>query len=63
MALCLRQMPYEPSFVRAAAQLLSSPKVDPKELARLAVMERVEPVLLYIAGFAERFIPEVEPWA
>src|SRR5688572_26187979 len=51
VAMCLGQMPYEPWLVRAAAQLLSSPKVDPEELTRLAVMERVEPVLLYIAGF------------
>jgi hypothetical protein len=63
VALCLGQMPYEPWLVRAAAQLLSSPKVDPKQLARLAVMERVEPVLLYIATIAERFVPELEPWA
>ncbi|MGA2660847.1 MAG: hypothetical protein ABSH34_25465 [Verrucomicrobiota bacterium] len=31
--------------IRAAAQLLSSPRVDPQRLARLAKMERVEPVL------------------
>jgi len=36
-------------FLRAAAQLLSSTRSDPQRLARLAVMERVEPVLLHIA--------------
>jgi hypothetical protein len=55
-------MPYDPLSIRASAQLLSSPKTDPKKLARLAVMERVEPVLLYVAAIAERFVPQLEPW-
>lgn len=63
VALCLGQLPYDPMAIRAAAQLLSSPKTDPKQLTRLAVMERVEPVLLYVAALAERFVPELEPWA
>jgi hypothetical protein len=63
VALCLGQHPYNSIFIRAAAQLLSSPSTDPVRLARLAVMERVEPVLLYIATFAARFAPDAQPWA
>jgi hypothetical protein len=63
VALCLGQMPDEPWFIRAAAQLLSSPRVDPQHLARLAEMERVEPVLLHIATSCERVDATLEPWA
>ncbi len=63
VALCLGQHPYESTFVRAAAQLLSSPQTDAPRLVRLAVMERVEPVLLYIATLAARFAPEAPPWS
>lgn len=62
VALCLGQMPYEPWFIRAAAQLLSSPKITPQHLARLAEMERVEPVLLHIAAACERAGEVSEPW-
>ena len=34
IALCMGQMPSEPWLIRAAAQLLSSPRVDPQRLAR-----------------------------
>jgi hypothetical protein len=63
VALCLGQHPYNSVFIRAAAQLLSSPRTDAARLARLAVMERVEPALLHVAATAERFAPEAEPWA
>jgi len=63
VALCLGQMPFEPWFIRAAAQLLSSPRVDPQRLASLAEMERVEPVLLHIAAACERVDESSEPWA
>ena len=63
VALCLGQHPYNSTFIRAAAQLLSSPTTDPVRLARLAVMERVEPVLFYVAGVAARFAPDAQPWA
>jgi len=63
VALCLGQMPDEPWLIRAAAQLLSSPRVDPQRLARLAEMERVEPVLLHIAAACERVDAALEPWA
>jgi hypothetical protein len=63
VALCLGQHPYCSALIRAAAQLLSSPNTDAPRLVRLAVMERVEPVLLHIADVAARFAPEAEPWA
>jgi len=63
VALCLGQHPYNSAFIRAAAQLLSSTRIDSRRLARLAVMERVEPVLLHIATIAERFAPEAQPWS
>jgi hypothetical protein len=62
VALCLGGHPYNSVNIRAAAQLLSSPGVDARRLARLAVMERVEPVLLHIATIAARFAPEAQPW-
>ncbi len=63
IALCLGEHPYNSTLLRAAAQLLSSPTIDLAHLARLAVMERVEPVLLYIAQAAARFAPDAQPWA
>jgi hypothetical protein len=63
VALCLGQHPYNSIYIRAAAQLLSSPTIDSPRLARLAVMERVEPVLHYIATIAARFAPEAQLWA
>ena len=63
IALCLGQTPYHLDNLRAAAQLLSSPRVDAATLCRLAVQERCEPVLLHIATVAERFVPALEPWA
>jgi hypothetical protein len=63
VALCLGQHPYNSTFIRAAAQLLSSPRTNAPRLVRLAVMERVEPVLLYIATVAARFAAEMQPWS
>ena len=62
-ALCLAHHAFNPMLIRAAAQLLSAPDTDAQALARLAAMERVEPVLLHIAGVAERFAPDQQPWA
>ena len=63
VALCLGQHPYKLDNMRAAAQLLSSPRVDAARLCRLAVRERCEPVLLHIADVAQRFASTLEPWA
>ena len=63
VALCLGEMPDDPWLIRAAAQLLSSSQVDVTQLVRLAVMERVEPVLLHIAVACEGVNETLEPWA
>lgn len=63
VALCLGQHPYHSTYIRAAAQLLSSPRTDGPKLVRLAVMERVEPVLFHVANIAARFVPEAQPWS
>lgn len=63
VALCLGQLPYELDRLRAAAQLLSSPRVNAVRLVKLAVEERCEPVLGHIAALAERLAPNLEPWA
>lgn len=62
-ALCLGQLPYYLDNLRAASQLLSSPRVDAVRLCRLAIQERCEPVLLHVAAVAERFAPTLQPWA
>ena len=62
IGLCLGQFPYSLDRIRAAAQLLSSPRVDAARLGRLAVRERCEPVLLHIAAAAGRLAPALEPW-
>lgn len=63
VALCFGGNPYELNNLRAAAQLLSSPRVNAENLCRLAVWERCEPMLLHIADLARRFAPALEPWA
>jgi hypothetical protein len=62
VALCLGEHPYNLDRLRAAAQLLSSPRVNTARLCRLAVQERCEPALLHIAELAGRFAPELHPW-
>lgn len=62
VALCLGEHRYNSSFIRAAAQLLSSPQIDPQRVSRLALMERVEPILLHIAAAAATYAPAAEPW-
>ena len=63
VALCLGHLPDRPVFIRAASQLLSSPKTDIRKLTRLAQMERCEVVLSHIADAAARVAPTLEPWA
>ena len=62
IALCLPQNVYSLDNLRAAAQLLSSPRIDAARLCRLAEQERCEPVLLHIANAAHRYVPDAEPW-
>jgi hypothetical protein len=62
VALCLEEHSYDLDMIRAAAQLLSSPRIDVDRLRRLAVQERCEPVLLHIANVAEKYAPEQQRW-
>lgn len=63
VALCLGQHAYNLDHLRAASQLLSSPKVNAARLCRLAIKERCEPILLHFAEVAQRFAPHAQPWA
>lgn len=63
VALCLAHLPFNPMYIRAAAQLLSDERIDSKFLARVATMERCEPILLHIALAAAKVAPAQEPWA
>ncbi|MDA1277309.1 MAG: hypothetical protein O2960_25155 [Verrucomicrobia bacterium] len=63
IALCLGQHAYNLDNLRAAAQLLSSPRIDAERLCRFAVQERCEPVILHLADLARRFALELQPWA
>ena len=63
VALCLYHHPFNPMLIRAAAQLLSAADTNKLELARLAELERIEPVLLHIAEAAKRVEPKSEPWS
>jgi hypothetical protein len=62
VALCLGQNPYNLDALRVAAQFLSSPRINPARLCRLAEQERCEPVLLHIAAIAKKYAPEQAPW-
>jgi hypothetical protein len=63
VALCLGHLAWNAAYLRAAAQLLSAPDIDAPMLARLAEMERVEPILLHIAESAARVAYDQERWA
>ena len=54
---------YDLDRLPAAAQWLSSPRLDSTRLGRLTIQDRCEPALLHIAQLVERFAPELEPWA
>ena len=54
--------PYEPMLIRIGSQMLSGRNSDPLELARLAVMERCEPVLRYIAECGKKTEPDLPFW-
>ncbi len=55
MAMISGAQEYDPQLMRCAAQLFSGPDLDTAVLARLATMERCEPVLGYIAEQAGKW--------
>jgi hypothetical protein len=62
IALILGSWNYDPVMIRAAAQLLAGASIRVELLARLAVQERCETVLGYLAGCGERTEPANPFW-
>lgn len=56
--LLVGENPYNPNAIRCAAQMARSPKINPAQLARLAVMENCERVLSHIARAGITHDPE-----
>ena len=54
--------PYEPQLLRIGSQMLSGETIDPGKLTRLAVMERCEAMLRYIAECGQKTEPEMPFW-
>lgn len=50
--------PYEPAAIRCAGQLARSPRVQPGQLAQLAIMEKCQRVLAHIARAGIEHDPE-----
>lgn len=63
IGLCLGGQDFHLDRLRAAAQLLSSARVDIDRLCSLAIQERCEPILLHVAEIARKYAPEQPPWS
>ena len=62
MALLTIANPHDPRIIRIGAMLLGARGNEPRDLARLAVWERCECVVRYIATCALRYEPESPFW-
>ena len=62
MALLNPALRYHPQTLRLGAAMLSAPGNTPEETARLAVMERCEAVVRYIAEAGKKFEPQNPFW-
>ena len=62
MALLNPALRYDPQTVRLGAAMLSAEGNSPEQLARLAVMERCERVVRYIAEAGRKFEPDNLFW-
>lgn len=62
MALLNPALRYHPQTVRLGAAMLSADGNDPDEIARLAVMERCERVVRYVAEAGQKFEPHNPFW-
>lgn len=60
--LLVGENPYTPDAIRCAAQLARSPGIDPRKMARLAVMEKCEKVLSHIAWSGAHHDADGEPF-
>jgi hypothetical protein len=62
VALLNPALPYHPQTLRLGAAMLSAEGNDPDQIARLAVMERCERVVRYIAEAGQKFEPHNAFW-
>ena len=62
MALLTVANQYDPRVIRIGAMMLGARENDPRDLARLAVWERCECVVRYIATCALRYEPDSPFW-
>lgn len=62
IALLHPSLPYRPQRIRVGAAMLSAEGGIPSKIARLAIMERAEPIVEYIAQCGSRFEPENRFW-
>jgi hypothetical protein len=62
IALCLGRLAYDPMNIRIGAELLSSKKCRPETIARLAIQERCQAVVGYIATCGKQVEPTNPTW-
>jgi len=62
MALLNPALRYHPQTLRLGAAMLSAPGNTPEEAARLAVMERCEAIVRYVAEAGRKFEPQNPFW-
>lgn len=62
LALLNPALPYHPQTVRLGAAMLSAEGNEPDQIAQLAIMERCERVVRYIAEAGQRFEPHNPFW-
>ena len=62
LALLSVALPYDPHSIRCGAAMLSAKANDPAEVARLAVMERSEIPVRYVAEAGKKFEPQNRFW-
>jgi hypothetical protein len=62
IALLNPALPYDPQALRLGAAMLSADGNNPKQIARMATMERRETVVRYVAEAGRKFEPENPFW-
>lgn len=62
LALLNVALPFDPQAIRCGAAMVSAEGNEPRRLARLAKLERSEPVLRYVAECGHKFEPENAFW-
>lgn len=62
IALLHLEWEWDPQMIRLGAAMLGSQHNDPRRLARLAIMERCEPVVRHVAEAGRQFEPDNDFW-